>query len=64
MMTTIETLKKDLHLARVLIRELKQSKRDMIAFYQAEIKDLRDKIKELMTNATNPTESGGDSGIS
>ena len=50
-MTTIESLKKDLHLARMVIRELKQNKRDMIAFYQAEIKDLQDKIKELMSDA-------------
>jgi hypothetical protein len=63
-MTTVDTLKKDLHLASICIKELKQSKRDMIKFYQAEIKDLQDKIKELMTNAPNPTESGGDSGIS
>jgi hypothetical protein len=49
----IENLKKDLHLARVLIRELKQNKRDAVTFYQAEVKDLQDKIKELMSNAPN-----------
>lgn len=42
---------KDIHLLKQLIEELKQSKKEMIRFYQAEIKDLQDKIKELMSNA-------------
>ena len=61
---TEETLRKDLHLARIRIRELKQSKRDMAAFNRARIEELQDKIKELLTNATDKTEPGGDSGIS
>ena len=61
---TEETLRKDLHLARVCIRELKQSKRDMAAFYKARIEELQDKIKELLTHATDETEPGGDPGIS
>jgi len=45
----ISDLKKDIHLARVLIRELKQGKKDMKQFYQAEIATLQDKIKELLS---------------
>ena len=48
----IKNLTKDLHLARVCIRELKESKKDMKAFYQAEIRNYQDKIKELISDAT------------
>ena len=57
-MNQIEILKKklknrekDIVLLKRLIEELKQGKKDMIKFYQAEIKDLQDKIKELMSDA-------------
>jgi hypothetical protein len=49
----IENLKKDLHLARLMINELKQSKKDIKKFYQAQIISLQDKIKELLSNAPN-----------
>ena len=58
-MNQIDALKKkikdqarDIRLLKRLIDELKQSKKDMIKFYQAEIKVLRDKIKELIRDAT------------
>ena len=41
----------DLHLARVLIRELKESKKDMRALYQKQTEDYQSKIRELIKDA-------------
>ena len=43
---------KDIVLLQKLIVELKQSKKDMVKFYQVQIAGLQDKIKELMSDAT------------
>jgi len=48
----LKDCQRDLHIAHIFIRELKEGKKDMRAFYQRQIQDLQDKIKELMSDAT------------